>query len=197
MQPARKNMRTRKSLSSLNLPELNRHPRPVSACGSSARLETVNRAILLISNDAAVGERLRQAADQTGHSVVQAAALEGAFKAVRSEQLAAAVLDLDLPSHRAWKIADDLLQEAGCPPLVLLTGSIAQFDMRTAMQAGSLVDKSASPARLAEAVNQAIGLSPSNLLERNAIQRVVIQWLRPCGWSAPVTPAYRFWGLNE
>jgi hypothetical protein len=29
------------------------------------------------------------------------------------------------------------------------------------------------------------------------IQRIMIQWLRPCAWSIPVTPTDRFWGLNE
>jgi CheY-like chemotaxis protein len=190
-------MRTQHSPRSFNVPDVSRLRRPGPACGSGTRPQAMKRALLLISNDAALWERVQRAANQTRHSVVQAGDLEEALRAIRSAQLAAAVLDLDLPSQAAWEIADGLLQEVGCPPLVLLTGRIDQFDVSTAMRAGSLVDKSASPARLVEAVNQTMALPSSSLLERNAIQRVVIRWLRPCGWSAPVTPAYRFWGINE
>jgi hypothetical protein len=72
-----------------------------------------------------------------------------------------------------------------------------RLDVSTAIRAGSLVDKSASLTKLLEAVDQALALPDSNRGERNAIQRVVIRWLRPCAWSVPVTPAQRFWGINE
>jgi DNA-binding NarL/FixJ family response regulator len=94
-------------------------------------------------------------------------------------------------------IAERLLQEPGCPPMVLLTGRQDQFDVSTAIRAGSLVDKSAGLGKLLEAVDQALALPDSNRGERNAIQRITIQWLRPSGWSAPVTPSYRHGGLNE
>jgi hypothetical protein len=44
---------------------------------------------------------------------------------------------------------------------------------------------------------RALTLRDANRAERNAIQRVVIRWLRPCAWPVPVTPTYRFRGLNE
>jgi DNA-binding response OmpR family regulator len=151
----------------------------------------------LVSNDTALGENLQREGNRAGRSVVQAEGLVEALRTVRSAQLAAVLLDLDLPSQGAWGIADSLLQEAGCPPLILLTGQRDQFDVSTAIRAGSLVDKSASLAKLLEAVDQALALPDANRGERNAIQRIMIQWLRPCAWSAPVTPSYRFWGLNE
>jgi DNA-binding response OmpR family regulator len=153
--------------------------------------------ILLISDDAVVGENLRRAAEEAGRSVVRAADLGEALRTAHMIKPVAVVLDLDLPSHGAWEIADSLLQEAGCPPLILLTGRRDQFDVSTAIRAGSLVDKSASLAKLLEVVDQALALPDSNRGERNAIQRIIIQWLRPCEWSVPVTPAYRYWGLNE
>ena len=153
--------------------------------------------ILLISDDAVEAENLRRAAEQTGRSVVRAADLGEALRTARMIQPVAVVLDLDLPSQGAWEIADGLLEEAGCPPLILLTGRRDQFDVSTAIRAGSLVDKSASLAKVLEAVDQALALPDANRGERNAIQRIMIQWLRPCAWSVPVTPAYRHWGLNE
>ena len=97
-------------------------------------------------------------ADRAGRSVVQADGLAEALRAVRSGQLAAVLLDLDLPSQGAWEVADSLLQEAGCPPVILLTGRRDQFDVSTAIRAGSLVDKSASLAKLLEVVDQALAL---------------------------------------
>ena len=153
--------------------------------------------ILLISDDAVVAESLRRAAEAAGRSVVRAAGLGETLRTAHMMQPVAVVLDLDLPSDGAWEIADGVLREAGCPPVVLLTGRREQFDVSTAMRAGSLVDKSGGLAKVMEAVDQALALPDSNRGERNAIQRITIQWLRPCAWSAPITPTYRFWGLNE
>ena len=182
-------MRTRHSLSSLDLPGIGRGrdpARPVTKPG-----------ILLVSNDTALGENLRRDGNRSGRSVVQAHGSAEALRAVRSGQLAAVLLDLDLPSQSAWEVADSLLQEAGCPAVILLTGRRDQFDVSTAIRAGSLVDKSASLAKLLEVVDQALALPDCNRGERNAIQRIMIQWLRPCAWSVPVTPTYGFWGLNQ
>jgi DNA-binding response OmpR family regulator len=151
----------------------------------------------LISDDAVVAENLRRAAEQAGRSVVRAADLGEALRTANMAQPVAVVLDLDLPAQGAWEVANNLLQEAGCPPLILLTGRRDQFDVSTAIRAGSLVDKSAGLAKVLEAVDQALALPDSNRGERNAIQRIMIQWLRPSAWSAPVTPSCRFWGLIE
>ncbi|MCX6924113.1 MAG: response regulator [Verrucomicrobia bacterium] len=190
-------MRTRYSYSSLNLAEVSRSQRPSRASGDGLAQPATQKAILLVSDDTTVGENLRHAAEGAGRLVIQAVSSIEALRTVRSAQLAAVLLDLDLPSQRAWEIADHLLQEPGCPPLILLTGQRDQFDVNTAIRAGSLADKSASLTTLLEVVDQALSLPDSNRVERNAIQRIMIQWLRPCGWSVPVTPVRRFWSRNE
>ena len=189
-------MRTRHSLSLLDIPGIGRVRGPSRPCGSGPA-PGPKELILLISDDAVVAENLRRAAEQTGRSVVRAAGLGETLQTAHMMQPVAVVLDLDLPSHGAWEIADSLLQEAGCPPLILLTGRREQFDVSTAIRAGSLVDKSADLARVLEVVDEALALPDANRGERNAIQRIMIQWLRPCAWSVPVTPAYRHWELNE
>jgi DNA-binding response OmpR family regulator len=190
-------MRTRHSLSSLTIPGATPVRPRGRACGSGPPPQATKPAILLVSSDTALGENLRCAAELAGRSVVRAAGLGETLRTAHMIQPLAVVLDLDLPSHGAWDIADKLLQEAGCPPLILLTGRGEQFDVSTAIRAGSLVDKSASLAKLLEVVDQALALPDSNRVERNAIQRIMIQWLRPSAWSVPVTPSYRFWGLND
>jgi DNA-binding response OmpR family regulator len=71
---------------------------------------------------------------------------------MRSSQPALVLLDLDLPSQAAWAAADCLLQEKSCPPLILLTARSEQFDLSTAIRAGSL-DKTTGPGRLLEEVD--------------------------------------------
>ena len=154
------------------------------------------RGILLVSDDARLGESLSAAA-QAGRAVVQVAGVVDALRKVRAGQPGAVLLDLDLPSQGAWEAADCLLQEQSCPPLILLTARSDQFDLGTAIRAGSLVDKTTDPSRLLEVVDQTLAGPCSAQAERNTIQRVMIRWLKPCGWSAPVTPAHRFRGMNE
>ncbi len=190
-------MRTRHSLSSLSAPGRGRVRNPVHACGSGSPPAAVKPPILLISNDTALAEKLRGATEGRERSVVLASGLADALEAVRSAQLAAVLLDLDIAAQGAWEIADGLLEEPACPSLILLTGQRDHFDTSTAIRTGALVDKSTSPAKVLELVDEALALPDANRAERNAIQRIMIQWLRPCGWSVPVTPIYRFWGLNE
>jgi DNA-binding response OmpR family regulator len=110
---------------------------------------------------------------------------------------AVVLLDLDSPSQAAWDAADSLLQDANSPPLLLLTSRSDQVDFKTAIQAGSLIDKSECPAKLLEIANLTLESSDSEHRQLNAMQKLVIRWLRPCNWSAQVIPLHRFWGINE
>jgi len=187
-------MRTRLSLSLLDIPGVSQVRPRGRACGGGSPAPGPKQMLLLISDDAVVAENLRCAVEPTGRAVVRAAGLGETLRTAHMIQPVAAVLDLDLPSHGAWEIADSLLQEAGCPPLILLTGRRDQFDVSAAIRAGSLVDKSGSLVKLLEVVDHALALPDFNRGERNAIQRIMIQWLRPCAWSVSVTPAQSFWG---
>jgi CheY-like chemotaxis protein len=175
--------------------------------------------LLLISDDEILGKNLRDTAEQIRllvvHSAVGRAHLEiaphharrynhaataavgGAVWQLRALRPGAVLLDLDLPYEAAWETADRLLELESCPPLILVTARRGQFDIGTAVRAGTIVDKSAGPAHLLRLASQASAQSGSGQIERNSIQRTFIRWLRPSGWSAPVTPACRFLGLNE
>jgi DNA-binding response OmpR family regulator len=190
-------MRTRSIPASLSAWELNAARGSERGCSESLPPEAEKGGILLVSDDANLGENLRRAAARTGRAVLRVDKTADALRRVRFDQPAVVLLDLDLPSQAAWDAADWLLQEQDCPPLILLTARSGQFDLSTAIRAGSLVDKSAGPSRLLEVVDETLAVPYSAQAERNAIQRVMIRWLRPCGWSVPVTPAYRFWAINE
>jgi CheY-like chemotaxis protein len=155
------------------------------------------RAILLVSDDAGLGQNLERAATQASRTVVRVNGATDALRTMRIIRPAAVLLDLDLPAEAAWAAADLLLQEESCPPVILLTARGEQFEVRTAVRAGSLVDKSAGPVKFLEVVDHALAAPNSAQAERNAIQLVAIRWLRPCGWSVRFTPAHRFWGIHE
>jgi DNA-binding response OmpR family regulator len=190
-------MKTRSIPNALSAGGFNRARGSVRGCRGPRSPNAGTSGILLISDDASLGENLRCAAARTGRAVVRVDEVTDALRKMRAGQPAAVLLDLDLPAQAAWDAADSLLQEETCPPLILLTARSDQFDLSTAIRAGSLVDKAAGPGRLLEAVDRTLAGPCSAQAERNAIQRVMIQWLKPCGWSVPVTPAHRFWGINE
>jgi len=170
------------------------HQGAVERLGSS---RPASRTILLISVDKQFHENLRALANTTGQMVVRTEGGAGTVAIVQVTRPVAVLFDLDLRNEAAWERADLLLREPSCPPVILLTERTAQFDVRTAIRAGSVVSKSESPSRLLEIVEEAWEMSEASQAERNAIQRVLMRWLRPSEWVEPTTPAYRFWGINE
>lgn len=158
---------------------------------------TVSRTILLLSNDKQLHENLRLLANTIGLFVVKAAHSSGTLAILQATKPAAVLLDLDLPGEAAWQTGDLVLNEPGCPAVILISGRTAQFDMRTAIRAGSLVSKRESPVRLLKIIQERLALPQANQAERNAIQRVLIRWLRPSGWGEGSAPANRFRGIND
>jgi CheY-like chemotaxis protein len=153
--------------------------------------------ILLVGQDPRFEETLRLVARKAGLAVLQAGERNEVLRLAACTQPAAILLDLDLPFQAAWEIADALLKEATCPTLILLTEHTDQFDWDAAFRAEHLVSKFADPGALARTLEQTAVESASCPGERNAIQRVLIRWMRPSAWPVPVTPAFRFWGINE
>ena len=155
------------------------------------------RTILLISEDRELHENLRTLANTRGDLVVRAKGPIGSLAILQVVRPVVVLLDLDLPRQAAWETADALLQCNTCPPIILLTGRTEQFELETAIRAGSLVAKSEPPSALLELVEHRLETSKVNQVERNAIQRVLIRWLKPCDWLESAAPAHRFWGINE
>ena len=165
--------------------------------GYPAQISPSKGLILLISQDTHLHNRLRGLANTAGMLVVRLDAMQGVVPAMRAISPAIVLLDLDLPNQVAWDIADAMLQQQNCPPVILLSSCCEQFDVSTATRAGSIVDKSEGATRLLEIAHEALSMPQPNRVEQNAILRVLIRWLKPCSWSFPVTPAHRFWGINE
>jgi CheY-like chemotaxis protein len=164
---------------------------------SISPVELEMKTILLISSDTPFLEALRGFANRVGQLVVHAECLAGAFPILQAVRPRALLLDLDQPKEAAWHTAEDLLGDESCPPVILLTARREQFDMRAARRSGSVVAKTETPSRLLQIVEETVATRNSNHIERNAIQRILIRWLRPRNWSAPVVPSHRFWGINE
>jgi len=151
----------------------------------------------VISEDASFTERLCRIGKAEGLTIVQTSDSGEALRLLKAVRPAAILLDLDLPHNAAWGIADGLLQEESCPQLVLLTQRIGHFDLEAASRAGSVMDKTVEPSWLLEVLSQTTEEASSAQTARNAVQRVLIRWLRPCDWPVPVTRAQRWWGINE
>jgi len=93
-----------------------------------------------------------------GVLVVRAERAVGTLPILQATKPQAVLLDLDLPDEAAWQIAELVLSEACSPEVILLTGRTAQFDIRTAIRAGSLVSKSESPECVLELIEQKLEL---------------------------------------
>jgi CheY-like chemotaxis protein len=169
------------------------HARPTS--NGLAAPET--KTILLVSQDAQLHEELRHLANALGRIVVRVSVPAGAVPVLEAVAPAAVLLDLDLPQEASWRTAELLLQQPNCPPLILLTARNDKFDHRTAIRAGSLVDKAQGASRLLEVVEEILAMPGSVQAERNGIQRVLIRWLKPSNWPVPPERLYRRWRISE
>jgi FixJ family two-component response regulator len=150
------------------------------------------RTILLVSADTRLHEALRCMANTVGRIVVRLHRAAGVALVLHVVKPAVVLLDLDIPKQAAWGAAEAILQEQNCPPVILLTAPSDQFDVRTALRAGCLLNKSEEPSRLLEAVEERLAMSESSQAKWNATQRVLIRWLKPCSWPLSRTQAYRF-----
>jgi DNA-binding response OmpR family regulator len=155
------------------------------------------RRLLVLSDDEKFWQSLLTAATLIGRKLVRERAMIGPPDLVRLGKPAVVVVDLDLPSAAGWNAADSLLREANCPPVLLVISRGDQVDISTAVQAGSLIDKSEHPTRLLELADTLLGSSEPAHRHRNAIQQIVIRWLKPCNWSPEVIPLRRSLGINE
>jgi CheY-like chemotaxis protein len=112
--------------------------------------------ILLLSQDAELSRSLHQTAEHEGRAVVRVEETEAALRTLRAVRPVAVLLDLDMPAHATWEMADRLLQETNCPPVLLLTAGITRSGVQVAIQTGSIVDKSTNAARLLQILDQAV-----------------------------------------
>ena len=159
--------------------------------------ETTKKVILLVSDDTKLDCGLRSVAKAQGHIVIRAGSLTDALRTARAACSHIALLDLDMDAERAWDTADCLLQTPKCPPVVLMTGRKEQFDMKMAINAGVILDKTSEPGRILDLVDEILESPPSAHAERNAMQRVIVRWLRPLHWPTLSVSSFRHWGINE
>lgn len=152
--------------------------------------------ILLVSDDIGLHQSLRSLANERRCIVVRVGGTTGTVQVLRVVQPDAVLLDLDLSQEAAWSTGETLLRERRCPPLLLMTGSDEQFDFRTAIRAGSVLHKTAGPARMLEVVQETLALPLTSREQRNALQLVLIRWLRPRNWSAPSAQLNGSWRMG-
>jgi len=155
------------------------------------------RAIMLISEDGGLHQELRRSANEHRRIVVRVSGVAGMEHVLQLLRPTAVLLDLDLSQDTAWNMAETLLREQDCPPVILLTARAEPFELRMAIGSGSVLDKSKGPSHLFDAMEQALGQSRLAQGERKAAQRMLLRWLRPLSWPLRSAVNYRFWGINE
>jgi ActR/RegA family two-component response regulator len=155
------------------------------------------RALLLVSDDAGLGVRLGHATDLAGLVFMQINDSANAFRLADRDHPAVVLLDLDLPAVAGWDAADQFLEDESGPSLLLLTGRTDHFSLGAAIQAGVIMDKSASPARLLEGGGRVLMETDPAQVDRRIRQRRLVRWLRPYNWTDPAASGNRHWGLNE
>ncbi|HTL58210.1 MAG TPA: hypothetical protein VL361_21155, partial [Candidatus Limnocylindrales bacterium] len=156
-----------------------------------------SRTILMISNDEELDTKLRSFANRIGLLLIRAERTAGIVAILQATRPIAVLLDLDLANKAAWETGELLLREPACPAVLLLTGRVAQFNLRAAIRAGSLISKTGSASRIFDLLEETLEMAAANRAERNEIQRLLISQLRPSEFADSTTPAHRFWGINE
>jgi CheY-like chemotaxis protein len=160
---------------------------------ASHRAGAQKRPLLLLSEDEVFCWKLLVAASQVGRRLIRGHPAADGPQMLRIVKPEVVLLDLDLAEEFAWGAADALLQDEHCPPLILLTSQVEQRDFETAIQAGCLIEKTIEPMRLLAVVEQKLASTGADQREQNAIQRLVIRWLKP----VKIARMNRFWGINE
>jgi DNA-binding response OmpR family regulator len=151
--------------------------------------------LLVFTADEPFWQKLVRAASAAAHKLVRKRSTGDSKRAVNELNPGAVLLDLDPPS--AWDTADSLLQDGNAPPLLLLTSRRGQIDFKSAIEAGSLIDKNSDPDRVLALAEEALQPPGQIIRERSAMQRLVIRWLKPCRWWAPGASRNRFWGIKD
>lgn len=159
--------------------------------------EAKREALLLISNDSRLTERLGSAADLAGLDFRQTNNPPDALRWIAEYRPAVVCLDLDLPESAAWEAAEKLLQDKACQTLILFSSRTDRFDLGAAIRAGAVVDKAANPAQLLERVDGILSEAEIERADRRARQRMLVRWLRPYQWSGASETTFRDWGINE
>ena len=159
--------------------------------------ERHRKTLLLVSDDAGLARNLRSAMDPMELALVQVNESDRALRRLDSIPSAVVFLDLDLPAAAGWETADRLLKTDPDISLILLTGRTGHFELSTAISAGMVADKSASPAELLVRADRLMSELESERRERNARHQLLIRWLKPYVCTVPVKSTPRFWGIND
>lgn len=169
----------------------------ISDAPPSASTRTQRKMLLLVSNDIGLGVSLGNAADLADLAFKQVNDPFAAIRLTETECPAVVFVDLDMPGLDGWRAAEHFLFEENGPPLVLLTGRTASFDLGTAVRAGMVVDKSSRPGELLGKLTRLLARNEAEQGDCRTGQRLMIRWLRPYEWRIPDAPAIRDWGIND
>ena len=173
------------------IPEASMESRP------EGRLTIKERVLLSVTEDVEFDGRLRMSALERGQIVIRVDSIEAALRVVHADCCGAVLVDLDLAWKIGWEIADSLLRDPKCPPVILTAGPTEQSDLKMAVRAGSILEKAGETEGVLDSVQELLKASHIVQTERNAVQRGILRWLAPEWPAASAARAHRGWGINE
>jgi CheY-like chemotaxis protein len=155
------------------------------------------RAVLLVSEDATLGDGLGRAPGVNCLVVVRTSTASQAVERMAVVGPSVILLDLDLSADGGWQAAEWFLLDSNSVPILLLTGRTDNYELATAIQSGTVLDKALGLARLLQAVNSTLAASAHQRLARAVCQLAWLRRARPYRLPAGAAQPCQHWGINE
>ena len=157
-----------------------------------------SRVIVSVSADAEFDRHLRLAAMERGMITIRVDSLDAAFRIIHADCCGVVLLDLDSVGRAGWEKAGELMQDDKCPPVILLTGTGEQFDLRMTVFAGSIFEKSSETSAVLNVAEEILnGPPPDSPEEGGRPGAHYIKELFRSGATGSQSPVRRYWGINE
>lgn len=126
----------------------------------------MRKRILIVDDDAAVGEALRRVLAATGYEVVWIADGEAGVSRLQQEPFDLLLLDLNLPKVSGFDILDLVGERYPCLPVLILTGQLEHCEPGALSGADVLLEKPPDVTLLLKTVEGLLSESAATRLRR-------------------------------
>jgi CheY-like chemotaxis protein len=103
--------------------------------------DTMKKRVLVVDDDGAVRDSLKNLLLESGYEVSLAADGEDAEQRLATEQIDLLLLDLEMPRRDGWDVFEKLSDNDQAMPVIIITGLADQLDTRNIPGLGALFEK--------------------------------------------------------
>lgn len=126
----------------------------------------MKKRLLVVDDDAAVRESIRQLLEATGYEAISAPDGSAAAAQWEQKQIDLAILDLDLPRQSGWDVFENLTRQHPCIPVIIITGLTHQYRTAQAAGVGALLEKPIEATTLLSTVEELLNEPEEKRLRR-------------------------------